>query len=191
MLGYSHAQDTWAEVEAGGGLSGQTLLATPFGMTPASQLRVGDYLRSVVGGPVQIVAARSLPNLGWLRIPTLALGNRQPETVARGQNLAVESCTLARLVGGAGVVMPAAAMRYWRGISPCAPPPRSVRLILSRPALVVGASGILFAINGPANFSLEQQDLPPLPSLSLASAQQLVACMIAHEAGAMMRRLPR
>jgi hypothetical protein len=192
MWGDWRAQDSWAELETGGGICGQTMLATPFGMRPAQALRIGDYLRTVSGGPVAVVSIRPAPNQGWMRIPPLALCNRHALVVGQGQSLLIESSFLHKAVGSAAVVVPAAALRHWRGIALCLAPAQALRLTAARPALIVGSTGVLLAVNGPANAALAQddlppKDLPPVPSLSLASARQLIACLIAYEAGAMLR----
>ncbi len=178
-----HAQDTWAELESGGGIAGHTQLATPFGMRGADRLRLGDCLRASVGGPVTVVSIRPAANLGWMRVPPMALGNRQALVVASGQSLLIESSYAARMVGSASVVVPALALRQWRGIAPCTTPAQAMRITLSRPALIFGSAGVMLAGNGPANHGLDTGNLPPVPSLSLGSALQLVACLIAYEAG--------
>lgn len=191
MLGDWRAQGSWAELETGGGIAAQTLLATPFGMQAAGQLRMGDCVRTSALGPAMVVSTRHAPNLGWMRVPPLALGNRTAFVVAQGQGVLIESSYAARMMGSAAVVVPALALRHWRGIAPCPAPARAVRLTLSRPALILGSTGVMLAADGPANSPISTQALPPVPSLSLASAQQLVACLIAYEAGAMLRGIGR
>jgi hypothetical protein len=179
-------------METGGGISGGLMLATPFGMRTAKGLRAGDTLRSTAGGPVSVVAIASAPQQGWMRIPPLALGNRLAVVVGQGQGLLIESSFAQRMVGSAAVVVPALALRHWRGITQCPAPEMCLRLTLSRPALIVGSTGVLLAANGPANDGgavYAQERLPPVPCLSYSSAQQLVACMIAYEAGASLRGL--
>jgi hypothetical protein len=193
MLGNLRAQDSWAEMETGGGVSGGLLLATPFGMRAAKGLRAGDTLRSTSGGPVSIVAIAPAKPQGWMRIPPLALGNRLSVVVGQGQGLLIESSFAQRMVGSAAVVVPALALRHWRGITQCPAPEMCLRLTLSRPALIVGSTGVLLAANGPANDGggavYAQDRLPPVPCLSYSSAQQLIACMIAYEAGTSLRGL--
>ena len=205
MLGNLRAQDSWAEMETGGGVSGGLMLATPFGMRTAKGLRAGDTLRSTAGGPVSIVAIAPAPQQGWMRIPPLALGNRLAVVVGQGQGLLIESSFAQRMVGSAAVVVPALALRNWRGIAQCPAPEMCLRLTLSRPALIVGSTGVLLAANGPANDcgagvcavgklppQLPPQlphQLPPVPCLSFGSAQQLIACIIAYEAVASLRGL--
>ena len=187
MWGDWRAQDSWAELETGGGMCGHTMLATPFGMRPAKALCIGDYLRTVSGGPVAVVSIRPALDHGWMRIPPLALCNRHAVLVGQGQSLLIESSFLRKAVGSAAVVVPAAALRHSRGIAPSIAPAQALRLTVSRPALILGSTGVVLAANGPANNALVHDDLPPVPSLSLASARQVIACLIAYEAGAMLR----
>ena len=193
MLGNMRAQDSWAEMETGGGVSGGLMLATPFGIRAAKGLRAGDTLRSTAGGPVSVVAIAPAPAQGWMRIPPLALGNRLAVVVGQGQGLLIESSFAQRMVGSAAVVVPALALRRWRGIDQCPAPEMCLRLTLSRPALIVGSTGVLLAANGPDNDGgaalRALGELPPVPRLSFGSAQQLIACMIAYEAGTSLRGL--
>lgn len=194
MLCNARAQDSWAEMETGGGIAGNVLLATPMGMCPLGRLRAGDVVRAATGGPLSVVSLTAATGMGWMRIAPLALGNRHAVTVGMGQGVLIESSFAQRMVGSAAVVVPALALRHWRGVAPCAAPASCLRITASRPALVVGSTGLLFAVNGPANSALPlaaqgSPSLPPVPSLSLASAQQLIACLIAQEAGAMLRGL--
>jgi hypothetical protein len=189
MLGDLRVQDSWAELETGGGIDGHMRLATTIGLRKAKHLREGDWLRAAQGGPVRVVASRPAPNMGWIRIPALALGNRSALVLAQGQGLLIESTFAARTLGSAAVVIPALALRHWRGISTCTAPQEPRRLTLSRPALVLGGTGAMLAFNGPANLHGPMADLPPATNLSLASAQQLVACLIAHDAGLTLRAI--
>lgn len=128
-----------------------------------------------------------------MRIPPLALGNRLAVVVGQGQGLLIESSFAQRMVGSAAVVVPALALRRWRGIDQCPAPEMCLRLTLSRPALIVGSTGVLLAANGPDNDGgaalRALGELPPVPRLSFGSAQQLIACMIAYEAGTSLRGL--
>ena len=194
MWGDWRTQDSWAELGAEGGISGQTLLATPFALCPAHRLQIGDYLQTVSGGPVAVVSIRPAPQQQWMHIPPMALFNRHAVVVGQGQRLLIRSGFLRKAVGSAAVVVPAAALHHWRGVAPCVAPAQALRLTAARPALIVGSTGGVLAINGPANTYFAQAnitaiDLPPVPSLSLASARQLIACMIAQEAGAMLREV--
>jgi hypothetical protein len=181
--------DTWAEQRFGAGISGEVMLATPLGFLPAHSLRVGDMLRCHGGPPTIITAIAPAENDGWLRIPALALGNRRAFVLGQGQGVLIESAFAQRIVGGASVVVPALALRGWHGVCSCPMPPRAVRLQTQRPALVHAASGAMVAIGGQGKVQSAAQDLPPVPSLSLASAQQMIACMIAYEAGVALRGL--
>lgn len=181
--------DTWAELRFGAGISGEVMLATPMGFLPARSLSVGDALRTAGGQPTVITALAPAPNDGWIRIPALALGNRRAFVLGQGQGVLIESTFAQRLTGGASVVVPALALRGWHGISSCPMPAHAVRLQTQRPVLVHAAAGAMVALSGQLSAPQNQQDLPPVPSLSLQSAQQMIACMIAYEAGVALRGL--
>lgn len=194
MCGNGQANASWAQSGAGGGVSGQMMLATPQAMRAAKDIQVGDVLRTSAGGPVSVVARREVsPAREWVRIPPLALGNRREVLLAPDQNILIESSYGARIVGSVAVVLPAMALRHWRGIAlsraRAETPAFGVSFTLSRPALVLGCAGVLIAFDGPANDVLDTADLPPVPALSMASAQQLMACLIAHEAGQALGRM--
>lgn len=193
MCGDGQAQASWAQ-SGGGGIGAQMMLATPKGMRAAADIQVGDFLRSTAGGPVTVVARREVSDgADWVRIPPLALGNRREVFVAQGQNILIESSYGARIVGSVAVVVPALALHHWRGIKLRAPgldaPRLGVSFTLSRPALVLGCAGVMIAFDGPANDMLDTADLPPVPALSLGSAQQLTACLMAYEAGWALGRM--
>lgn len=181
--------DSWAELRFGAGISGEVMLATPMGFLPARSLKVGDMLRCAGGQPTLITAVAPAENDGWLRIPALALGNRRAFVLGQGQGVLIESAFAQRIIGATSVVIPALALRGWHGISNCPMPPRAVRLQTQRPALVHAASGAMVAIGGHQTGADGARQLPPVPSLSLQSAQQMIACMIAYEAGVALRGL--
>lgn len=185
-----HGPSRGTGLRFGCGIAADMMLATPDGLRAAGEIGMGDLLRSLQDGPVTVVAQRAADAGQWLRIPPLALGNRREILVAAGQGLLIETVYAARLVGSLAVVVPALALRHWRGIAPAKAPAEAVSFTLSRPAMVLGGAGVLLAMDGPANAPLMAQDLPPVPSLSLATAQQLIACLIAYDAGAALRALP-
>jgi hypothetical protein len=159
------------------------------GFAPVQDLRVGDLLRTSDGRPTKLTSLSPARNEGWLRIPALALGNRRAFVVGQGQGLLIESSFAQRIAGATSVVVPALALRGWRGVSTCPAPARALRLQTQRPALVLAAAGGLIAVGGTKDGAEAASALPPVPNLSLASAQQVIACMIAYEAGAALRDL--
>lgn len=183
------AKEGWSELCFGAGLSADILVATPMGFAPVQDLRVGDLLRTSDGRPTKLTSISPARNEGWLRIPALALGNRRAFVVGQGQGVLIESAFAQRIAGATSVVVPALALRGWHGVSSCPMPAQALRLQTQRPALVLAAAGGMIAVGGAKDGALASPDLPPVPNLSLASAQQLIACMIAYEAGAALRDL--
>ncbi|MDZ7905136.1 MAG: hypothetical protein U5N55_04735, partial [Cypionkella sp.] len=162
------------------------LRIAPYGLR-AADIQTGETLCCTSGGPVTVVTRRETQMAVSIRIAPQALGNRRELRVAGGQGVLIESAYAARITGSGRVVVPALALRQWRGISVSSARADGLCFTLSRPALVLGASGVLIAMDGPANGPLSTANLPPVPSLSLPSAQQLIACLIAYEAGALLR----
>jgi len=116
--------------------------------------------------------ARTCPRLD--AHSAFGFGQSLAVVVGQGQGLLILSRFAQRMVGSAAVIVPALALRHWRGIAQCSAPQTCLRLTLSRPALIVGSTGVLLAANGPANdggAAVRAQDsLPPVPCLSFGSA---------------------
>jgi hypothetical protein len=176
-----------AELCYGAGIGGDTMLATPLGFVPAQDLRPGDDVRSLSGAPTIVTGITPAQNDAWLRIPALALGNRRAFVVGQGQGVLITSRFAKTISGAHQVVVPALALCGWHGISPCPAPKRAVRVITQRPAVLLAASGAMIATRSEGKSGFSTDDLPPAQTLSLASAQQLVACFIAYEAGVALR----
>lgn len=189
MTGVWAVHDKWAELCFGTGLGGDTMLATPFGFVPVQDLRPGDALRTLCGAPTLVSAITPSAQDGWLRIPALAVGNRRSFVVGPGLGVVISSRFAKPISGADQVVVPALALSGWHGISPCPAPQRAVQVQTLRPAILLAASGAMIAARAGQGAGFDTQDLPPVQTLSLASAQQLVACMIAYEAGVALRGL--
>lgn len=171
----------WPDVMAGQGIAGDVSVATPMGWRAVSELHLGDFLRNPDGPPTTLCALEPVAGQTWLRFPISALGNRRPFVIAQGQGVLLKSDYIRALTGEAAVAVPARSLRGWRGIHDCAAPPHAVCLRLSRPSLIMVGAGAFLTCQAVQQIGWD--GLPPVPSLSPASAQQLLACLIAEDAG--------
>ncbi len=178
---------SWPDAVAGQGIAGDVVVATPLGWRAVADLHLGDVLRNLNGAPTALCAAQPTTTIGWLRFPIRALGNRRPFVVGQGQGVLLQSEYIRALTGEAAVAVPAIALLGWRGIHSCAAPRHAVSLRLVRPSLIMVGAGAFLACQGMDDIGWA--GLPPVPSLSLPSAQQLLACLIAQDAGIALRNL--
>lgn len=177
----------WPDADLGVGLGGEVSVATPMGWRPAAALAVGDMLRKPDGPPVELGAILPAKTDAWLKLPIMALGNRRAIVVGQGQGVLLKSNYIQQLTGAPSVAVPAIALQGWRGIHACAPPDKGVSLRLARPNLIMVGAGAFLTCQGLDDIGWDA--LPPVPSLSVASAQQLLACLIAYDAGRALRDL--
>ncbi|MFN3293310.1 MAG: Hint domain-containing protein [Gemmobacter sp.] len=191
------------------GLLHGTPVATPGGWRPVEGLAPGDLLLTFDGGPRAVVALQSAvveagprhwPAARWpLQVPAGAMGNRWPLRLLPDQAVLLE-CDLAdELFGDPFALIPAAALAGWRGMAPV--PPRAVEAVVT-PVLdcdeaIYAGGGALVWCPGEAAPGWSGLALVPPPrgegrvgyaALSLASARQLVACLIAEDLGAALLR---
>ncbi len=177
----------WPDAMAGQGIAGDVSVATPMGWRAVSDLQLGDLLRNLDGPPTALCASQTATAQAWLRFPISALGNRRAFVVGQGQGVVLKSEYIRALTGESAVAVPAIALQGWRGIHICNAPRHAVSLRLMRPSLIMVAAGAFLTCQGMQDIGWA--GLPPLPSLSLASAQQLLACLIAQDAGSALRNL--
>ena len=113
--------------DAGYGIVAGTKVATAVGWRPIEAIVAGDKvltfdagLQTVIDVRRQVLyaAATMVPMDNWpLFVPAGALGNRADMQILPGQNLLVESDTAEDLYGDPFVLMPAAALEGYNGIS--------------------------------------------------------------------------
>lgn len=182
-----------------------TLIATPGGWQAVEHLSPGDRVLTFDGGPQEIVAVQMAlvqagqdwPRAHWpLEVPDGALGNRGLLRLLPGQPVLLECDLAEEMFGDPFVLIPAAALEGWRGITP-GPPMASetVRMLVLPMDEVIYAAGhtLLFcpadSSAGLPDFDLRQrgEGRAGYVPLSLPSAREFVACLIAEEVGAALR----
>ena len=191
------------------GLMAGTRLATPAGWIAVEALAPGDRLLTFDGPPCAVVALQSAivdagsgqwPVAGWpLRVPTGVLGNDHgPLRLLPDQAVMLDCDQAERMFGDAFALVPAAALAGWRGIAP--EPPRALEPVITP---ILAADSLIFAegnalvwcpgdtaagLPGFGGGADTVHDRPGGTPLSLASARDLVACLIAEDVGAALSR---
>ena len=171
------------------GLYAPTPVLTAFGWQVLSDLVPGDLVVTRDHGLTPIAAIRPeiRPALWSVHLPPGAMGNGTAVTLPPGQPILVESRFALPFCGETSALVPAMALEGWRGIAPHVPARTEpiLQLLLSRPGILFAGPGLLTAAPGiEATFDLMQLLRPPThPVLPLAAARQLVASLIAAEAG--------
>lgn len=190
------------------GLLHGTSVATPTGWRRVEELAVGERLLSFDGAPCVVVGLqvadvadnkRNWPANRWpLTIPPGAMGNRETLRLLPDQPILLHCDMAERLFGDAFALIPAAALVGWRGIGhePPQANERVVTPILTTDAVIYASGGALVWCPGDTAAGLP--GFPALPdradgrcghaSLSLCSARELVACLIAEDMGAALMR---
>lgn len=187
------------------GLLDGTPIATPTGWRAVECLGAGDHVLTFDGGPQPIVAVQialvqagpNWPRAHWpLAVPDGALGNRGLVRLLPGQPVLLESDLAEEMFGDPFALIPAAALDGWRGIAASPPMPQEgVRLlVLPMDEVIYAAGQTLLYCPADSSSGLPGFDLPPrgvgragYVPLSLASAREFVACLIAEEIGAALR----
>ena len=180
------------------GILSGTLIAAEAGWCAVETLCPGDLVLTFDGGPVPIVeihhAQASVPQGDWpmmhwpMQVPKGVLGNRSALRVLPGQLVMLESDLAETMFGDPFALVPARALEPWRGIAPC--PPRTTEaafgLVFETEQLVYANSGVLLHCPGVAggNFMQPGVDAGRYAPLSLASARELVAAIMAEDVGA-------
>lgn len=194
------SEESWPGAILAEGILSATKIATPDGWVPAATLTAGMTVLTFDAGE-QPVASVRLHAMGqaqmalWpLLVPAWALDNREPLLLLPEQKLLVEADCAEALFGDPFALIPAAALEGWRGITRVRPEPNSmvVTLGFDMPQVIYASRGTLMACPGSPLSGLVLDGLrncADYSSFTLAQAQQLVACMIAEETGAVLRAL--
>lgn len=183
------------------GLLQGTQLATPDGWRALELIGPGDLVLTFDGGPQAVQAMQiavveagpaDWPRALWpLRVPAGVLGNREDLRLLPDQAVLLD-CDLAEsMFGDPFVLVPAAALLGWRGVLPEPPGPSEQVMtpILTTDEVIYAAGGALVWCPGDQPFGLGANvalrgDRAGYVPLSLASARELVACLIAEDVGA-------
>lgn len=177
-----------------------TQIATTAGWRAVEQIGPGDLLLGFDDAPAPVLAVQSAlveagktrwPMAHWpLRVPDGALGNRGEVRLLPGQTLLLDSDLAEAMFGDSFALVPAAALAGWRGIEPVAPGAAegTCLLLLAREALIYAAGQLLLFC--PADAPEALPDRGAYLPLELAQARQLVAALIAAEAGGATEAAP-
>ena len=178
-----------------------TQIATPEGWRAVERLAPGDRVLTFDGGPHAVIAVQTArveagraawPRPHWpLEVPDGALGNRGVLRLLPCQPVLLESDLAEDMFGDPFALVPAAALEGWRGIARVAPRPQETAhiLILPTDAVIYAAGNALIYCPADSSAGLPGfgEDRAGYVPLSLASAREFVACLIAEDIGAALR----
>ncbi|WP_186312268.1 Hint domain-containing protein [Cereibacter sediminicola] len=188
------------------GFLGATPIATPEGWRPAESLQTGDAVLTFAGPPQPIRRAqhsRVHPadwprRLAPLRVPVGALENHEELLLLSGQQVLLQCDQAESQFGEPFALVPAAALEGFRGIVRARVPgrPLAVTLNFAQEELVYAAGAALLRCpasegpDDPLRALLARAESGRTPALSLEQSLHLVACLVAEEAGAVLRQFP-
>lgn len=180
------------------GLFAATPIATPDGWVRADQLRPGDRVLSFDAGEQTICAIQrhripaDSPAADWpIHLPAGVFGRHGAVLLPPDQTVLIEADLAEELYEEAFVTVPALALDGWRGCTRVPPPAEEVVTItLEMAQLLYAGNDLLVGVAGQPTISTlifaEAQSVAPLGP---AAARHLIACLIAEEAGAQLRRV--
>lgn len=173
-------------------------VATAEGWRAVEDLSPGDLVLTFDNGPQMLRevhhVAMALPAGEWpmahwpLQVPHGALSNRAPLRVLPGQLLLIESDCAEAMFGDPFALVPARALEPWRGIMPCPPHLTETAFVLvfaSEQIVYVNEGALMHCpADSQSDILTDRALASPYVPLSLASARELVAAMMAEEVGA-------
>jgi hypothetical protein len=180
------------------GILAGSRVATPGGWRAVESLSPGDIVLTFDHGaqPLQEVhhVSMALPVGEWpvvhwpLQLPQGVLANHDTLRVLPGQLILIESDIAETMFGDPFALIPARALEPWRGIMPC-PPHLSETAYLpvfDKEQLVYVNGGVLMHCPAMAtqDYMRPGPEIGQYVPLSLASARDLVAAMMAEDVGA-------
>lgn len=184
------------------GILAGSLVATQGGWRAVETLSPGDLVLTFdnAAQPLREVhhVAMAMPAGEWpmahwpLQLPQGVLANSTPLRVLPGQLVLIDSDIAETMFGDPFALLPARALEPWRGIMPC--PPHLVEtsyiLVFETEQLIYANGGVLLHCPAQAgqDFVAIGADLSPYVPLSLASARELIAAIMAEEVGAALTR---
>lgn len=182
-----------------------TRIATASGWRMVEDLSPGDLLLTFDTGlrPLQAVhrasmmadPARWSPAHWPVRVPVGAMGNRAVLDLLPEQPVLIECDQAEAMFGDPFALVPARSLTFWRGVEPFHPPSAAevVILVFDAEQLVYAEGAALLWCPGetgggvPAGTRVLTRLLAgsrPYVPLSLASARDLIACLMAEDIGA-------
>lgn len=178
------------------GLYASTPVQTAFGWQALADLGPGDLVMTLDAGlrPITAIQVEMRQALWSVRLPEACLGNAQTVMLPPGQPILIRTHYAMPFSGDDLALVPATALEGWRGIAPHVPA-RSEPILhirLDRSAILCVGPGVLAGCTGTddATFDLRRLlDDPVRPTLPLAAARQMVAHLVADEAGDAIRDL--
>lgn len=181
------------------GIVSDTAIATPQGWRPAASLVPGTEVLTFDNGARPLLDSTihalspDVPRALWpLSVPPWALDNRDEVVLLPEQKVLIEADVAEELFGEAFVLVPSQALEGWRGIDRSRPPPGKAAVLLrfEDPQIIYASRGVLLSCAGEALANPDWHD-PGHPSCTLSQARHLIACIMAEEAGAALRRARR
>lgn len=169
------------------GVFPSTPIATPGGWVRADQLRAMDRVLTVGAAPQPIQSVSRQSCRAAINLPIAALGNRIAVALPAAEHVLLASDFAVPMCGAAMVLVPIAACVGWRGVSIVhSTVAQQLRLTLVEPDLIYAGHGLILACPGkPTAAGGAHVDArpPPFSSLSIATARQLIACLMAYDLG--------
>lgn len=176
------------------GLYASTPVHTAFGWQALAALRPGDLVMTKDAGLRPIVTIRTeLRQALWsVRLPEGAIDNPDMVMLPPGQPILIRTDYALPFSGDDLALVPVTALEGWRGIAPHVParcePILQIRL--DRAAILFVGPGLMAGCDGTEDSTFDIRrllDIPVRPTLPLAAARQMVAHLVADEAGEAIR----
>ncbi|MEO8243881.1 MAG: Hint domain-containing protein [bacterium] len=178
------------------GLFASTPVQTAFGWQSLSLLGPGDLVMTQDHGlvPVQSIVLETRRALWSVRIAVGALGNCDALMLPPGQPILIHTRYARPFCGDDLALVPATALEGWRAIAPYVPVRREpiLQVQLVEPGILFAGPGLMTGCDGTIRPGIDLASLlgaPIRPVLPLAAARQMIAHLIADEAGDGLRHL--
>lgn len=178
------------------GLYASTVVQTAFGWLGLATLGPGDLVMTKDDGLVPIVSihAEYRKALWSVRLPAGVVGNPDCLMLPPGQPILIKTAYAMPFSGDDLALIPATALEGWRGIAPHVPARNEpiLQLRLGRPGILFVGPGLMVGCEGSDDAVFDLKRLlgtPSRPVTPLAAARQMVAHLVADEAGSGFRDL--
>lgn len=172
------------------GLYASTPVQTAFGWQAASSLVPGDLVMTKDDGLRPIVSAHTeFRRALWsVRLPDGAMSNSAMMMLPPGQPVLIRTRYALPFSGDDLALVPVTTLEGWRGIAPHVPARDEpiLHLRLARAGIIFVGHGLMTGCEGTDDSAFDIHrllDCPTRPTLPLAAARQMVAHLVADEAG--------